>query len=169
MAHKSATGSVLNFPGAMNTHQLGVLTAECDILIPAALENQIDAAVAQEVKARIVAEAANGPTMPDGDAVFARRGIFMIPDILANAGGVTVSYFEWVQNQSGYYWSREEVNTRLEDKMVQAFNEVVAISTRQNLYMRTAAYVSAIGRIGEGLKMRGLLKEGGKAETGAAD
>ncbi len=76
MAHKSATGSVLNFPGAMNTHQLGVLTAECDILIPAALENQIDAAVAQEVKARIVAEAANGPTMPDGDAVFARRGIF---------------------------------------------------------------------------------------------
>ncbi|HYG58455.1 MAG TPA: glutamate dehydrogenase, partial [Symbiobacteriaceae bacterium] len=130
-----------------------------EVLIPAALENQIDAAVAEQIKARIVAEAANGPTTPDGDAVLEKRGIFVIPDILANAGGVTVSYFEWVQNLAGYYWTEEEVNAKLEQKMVQAFNDVVAMSQKHGAYMRTAAYMHAINRIAEGLKVRGLLKK----------
>ncbi|HYF96076.1 MAG TPA: Glu/Leu/Phe/Val dehydrogenase [Symbiobacteriaceae bacterium] len=158
-AHKQATGSVLGFPGTENTDQFGVLTADCEVLIPAALENQIDGAVAEQIKARIVAEAANGPTTPDGDRVLERRGIFVIPDILANAGGVTVSYFEWVQNLASYYWTEEEVNTKLEQKMVQAFRDVAAVSRKHGVCMRTAAYMHSINRIAEGLKARGLLKK----------
>lgn len=158
MAHKESTGSVLGFPGAANTDQFGVLTADCEILIPAALENQIGLEEAEQIKARIVAEAANGPTTPDGDRVLARRGIFLIPDILANAGGVTVSYFEWVQNLSSFYWTEEEVNARLEQRMVQAFWDVVAVSRKHGAYMRTAAYIHALNRIAKGLQARGLLK-----------
>jgi glutamate dehydrogenase len=158
MAHKQSTGSVLNFPGTVACSQEDVLTADCEILIPAALENQIDGSVAERIQARIIAEAANGPTTPDGDAVLAKRGIFMIPDILANAGGVTVSYFEWVQNLMSYYWTEDEVNTKLEQKMVQAFADVHAMSRKTGAYMRTAAYMHAITRISEGLKVRGLLK-----------
>jgi glutamate dehydrogenase len=158
MAHKQATGSVVGFSGAKDTDQVGVLTADCDILIPAALENQIDAKVAEQVKARLVAEAANGPTTPEGDAVFARRGTFVIPDILANAGGVTVSYFEWVQNLTRDYWSEEVVNARLEERMGRAFRDVAAVAKERGLYTRTAAYVHALGRIAEGLRARGLLR-----------
>lgn len=158
VAHKQTTGSVLRFPGAQATDQLGVLTADCEILVPAALENQIDGDVAEQIKARIVAEAANGPTTPEGDAVLERRGIFLVPDILANAGGVTVSYFEWVQNLANYYWTEAEVNDRLEQKMVQAFQDVTAMAERHGAGMRTAAYMHAINRIAGGLKARGLLK-----------
>ena len=159
MAHKEVTGSVQNFPGARNTDQYGVLTADCEVLIPAALENQIDANVATQIKARIVAEAANGPTLPDGDHVLYERGIFVVPDILANAGGVTVSYFEWVQNLSSYYWSEAEVNARLEEKMVQAFADVVATAERYKVDNRTAAYVHSTRRIAKALKARGLLRQ----------
>lgn len=158
LAHKKETGSVKGFPGAQNASQRDVLTADCEILIPAALENQIDAEIANSVRARIVAEAANGPTTPDGDQVLARRGIFVIPDVVASAGGVTVSYFEWVQNQSGLYWTEEEVHARLEQKMVRAFHDVVAMAESRKATMRTAAYMQAVSRIAAGLSARGLLK-----------
>jgi glutamate dehydrogenase len=164
---KGRTGSVLGFPGTVATDQAGVLTAECDILIPAALENQIDAAIAERIRARIVAEAANGPTTPEGDAVLARRGIFLVPDILANAGGVTVSYFEWVQNRSGFYWSKEEVEARLEQKMVRAFRDVTAVAASRGVYMRTAAYMHALGRIAEGLCVRGVLRSQARSAVAA--
>ena len=106
----------------------------------------------------MVAEAANGPTTPDGDHVLAQRKIFLIPDILANAGGVTVSYFEWVQNRNQYYWTAEEVNARLEQRMVASFRDVVAMAERHGAYTRTAAYMYAIHRIAESLRMRGLLR-----------
>jgi len=156
--HKRATGSVKGFGGARTSSQREVLTADCDILIPAALENQINGEVASGVQAKIVAEAANGPTTPDGDLVLSRRGICVIPDILASAGGVTVSYFEWVQNLSGLYWTEEEVHSRLEQKMVRAFHDVLAMSERHHASMRTAAYMQAISRIADGLRARGLLK-----------
>lgn len=167
IAHKGATGSVLNFPGAINTDQFGVLTAECEILIPAALENQIDGAVASQIKASIIAEAANGPTTPEGDQVLAERSIFVIPDILANAGGVTVSYFEWVQNLSGLYWTIDEVNARLEQKMIQAFQDVCAMAMSRSVPMRQAAYLYAINRIAEGLRVRGMLREQVRAVVAA--
>lgn len=158
MAHKAKTGSVQGYPGSTNTDQLGVLTADCEILIPAALENQIGAEEAELIRAKIVAEAANGPTTPDGDRVLAERGIFLIPDILASAGGVTVSYFEWVQNLNSFYWTEEEVNAKLEQKMVAAFQDVLAVALKHKVHMRTAAYMHAIGRIAAGLRARGLLK-----------
>ncbi|MFO7274058.1 MAG: Glu/Leu/Phe/Val dehydrogenase [Bacillota bacterium] len=158
IAYKQATGSVVGFPGSRPTDQFGVLTADCEILVPAALENQIDAEVARSIRARVIAEAANGPTTPDGDHVLAQRKIFVIPDILANAGGVTVSYFEWVQNRNQYYWTAEEVNARLEQRMVTSFREVVAMAERHGAYTRTAAYMYAIHRIAESLRMRGLLQ-----------
>lgn len=157
IAHKQATGSVVGYPGSRETDQVGVLTADCDILVPAALENQIDGEVARHIRARVVAEAANGPTTPDGDHVLAQRNVFVIPDILANAGGVTVSYFEWVQNRNQFYWTEEEVNARLEQKMVESFRQVVATAERHGAYSRTAAYMYAIHRIAEGLRVRGLL------------
>jgi len=157
VAYKKLTGSVAGYPGSQETDQFGVLTADCDILIPAALENQIDADVAGEIRAKVIAEAANGPTTPDGDEVLAQRGIFVIPDILANAGGVTVSYFEWVQNLNSYYWTEAEVNSRLEQKMVESFHQVVAMAQKYNANTRTAAYMHAINRIAEGLRVRGLL------------
>lgn len=157
-AHKQATGTVKGFPGAEAATQREVLTADCDILIPAALENQIDGEIAAAVRARIVAEAANGPTTPDGDQVLARRGIFVIPDVVASAGGVTVSYFEWVQNKSGHYWTEDEVNARLEQKMVRAFQDVVVMAESRKASMRTAAYMHAVSRIAAGLEARGLLR-----------
>ena len=158
IAYKQATGSVVGFPGSRPTDQYGVLTADCDILVPAALENQIDAEVARSVRARVIAEAANGPTTPDGDHVLAQRKVFVIPDILANAGGVTVSYFEWVQNRNQFYWTEEEVNARLEQRMVASFHQVLDMAGRYGAYTRTAAYMYAIHRIAEGLRMRGLLQ-----------
>ena len=158
IAHKQATGSVKGFRGLRSASQREVLTADCDILIPAALENQINGEVASDIKAKIVAEAANGPTTPEGDSVLSRRGVFVIPDILASAGGVTVSYFEWVQNLSGFYWTEDEVHARLEQKMVRAFQEVLAVAQRNGAPMRTAAYMNALLRIADGLRARGLLR-----------
>jgi glutamate dehydrogenase (NAD(P)+) len=127
-----------------------------DILVPAALENQITAENASKINARIVAEGANGPTTPEAHRRLHERGIFVIPDILANAGGVTTSYFEWVQDRHGYFWSEDEVNQRLEVKMCEAFTDVLKTSIKYKTDMRTAAYIVAINRVATVTRMRGM-------------
>ena len=134
-----------------------LLTSQCDILIPAALENQITAKNARDVKAKFVVEAANGPTSLEADAILAERGIKVFPDILCNAGGVVVSYFEWVQNNMNYYWSKEEVNGKMRDIMVNAFSGVVHAADKYSTDMRTAAYIVALDRLVKARKARGFF------------
>ncbi len=143
-------------PGAQDISNAAVLEVDCDILIPAALENQITARNAGNIKARIVAEAANGPTTPEADQQMFQRGVFMIPDILCNAGGVTVSYFEWVQDLNRDHWSESVVNSKLKEIMVKAFHETLAIAQRDEIDMRTAAYLLAVQRVADATSMRGL-------------
>jgi glutamate dehydrogenase/leucine dehydrogenase len=156
IAHKTKTGSVLDFAGATAISSEAVLELPCDILIPAALENQITMQNAERVQARIVAEAANGPTTPDADLILHSRGIMVIPDVLANAGGVTVSYFEWVQDLQELFWDEDDVNRRLERVMVRAFADVHAAATKHNVEMRTAAYIVAIDRVANATRTRGI-------------
>jgi glutamate dehydrogenase (NAD(P)+) len=153
---KQEHGTVQGFPGSKDISNAEVLEVECDILIPAALENQITAANADNIKARLVAEAANGPTTPEADEILWKKSIFMIPDILCNAGGVTVSYFEWVQDLNRDHWSETEVNDKLREIMVKAFQETLAIARREQCYMRTAAYLLAVQRVADATQMRGL-------------
>jgi glutamate dehydrogenase (NAD(P)+) len=150
--HKSIDG----FPGgeALSNDQLFGL--EVDVLIPAALENQVTMDNAPSIKAKILVEGANGPTAPDAHHYLHQRGVFVIPDILANAGGVTTSYFEWVQDRYGYFWELSEVNTRLEQKMVEAFDDVLQTSMKYKVDLRTAAYIVAISRVGNVTRMRGM-------------
>ncbi|MBR58279.1 MAG: glutamate dehydrogenase [Myxococcales bacterium] len=154
---KRETGSVVGFPNTEAMGSADVLTVPCDILIPAALEKSIDERNAPNVQARIIAEAANGPTTPRADANFRERNIMVIPDILANAGGVTVSYFEWVQNLQSFYWDEDTVNQNLERIMTTSFNEVYETSQRYEIDMRTAAYVRAIERVVESTELRGMF------------
>jgi glutamate dehydrogenase/leucine dehydrogenase len=156
MAWKSEHGTVGGFPGAQAINNAQLLEIECDVLIPAALENQITASNAGRIKAKIVAEAANGPTTPDADDVLAKNGVFMIPDILCNAGGVTVSYFEWVQDLNRDHWSEKEVNEKLREIMVRSFNETLAIAEREQVNMRLAAYLLAVDRVASATALRGL-------------
>ena len=156
IAWKQEHGTVQGFPGATDVTNAEVLEIECDILIPAALENQITGRNADNVKARLVAEAANGPTTPEADEILWKKGIFMIPDILCNAGGVTVSYFEWVQDLNRDHWSEQVVNEKLRAIMVKAFQETLAIARREQCYMRTAAYLLAVERVADATQMRGL-------------
>ena len=149
------TGSVAGFPGAQPL-TTSIIEYDCDILIPAALENQITVENAGRVKARVIAEGANGPTMHEADAILNAAGKFVIPDILANSGGVTVSYFEWVQNNMGYYWTEKEVNERLEQYMVKAFHDVLEVSLESKVSMRVAAFMLAIRRVIEVVKLRGV-------------
>jgi len=153
---KQEHGTVQGYPGAKDVSNADVLEVECDILIPAALENQITERNAGNVKARLVAEAANGPTTPEADEIFWKKGTWMIPDILCNAGGVTVSYFEWVQDLNRDHWSEQVVNDKLREIMVRAFQEVLAVARREQCYMRTAAYLLAVERVGNAMQMRGL-------------
>ena len=153
---KKEHGTVQGFPGAQDISNAAVLEVDCDILIPAALENQITARNAGNIKARIVAEAANGPTTPEADQQMFQRGVFMIPDILCNAGGVTVSYFEWVQDLNRDHWSESVVNAKLKEIMVKAFQETLAIAKRDEIDMRTAAYLLAVQRVADATSMRGL-------------
>jgi glutamate dehydrogenase (NAD(P)+) len=129
---------------------------DVDVLIPAALENQITMENAPSIKAKIITEGANGPTTPDAHAYLHRRGVSIIPDILANSGGVTTSYFEWVQDRYGYFWEEKDVNDRLEKKMCEAFEAVLRTSLKYQVDMRTAAYIVAIQRVGTVTKMRGM-------------
>ncbi|HHP51274.1 MAG TPA: Glu/Leu/Phe/Val dehydrogenase [Moorella mulderi] len=155
--YKASTGTVGGFPHSKAIDSQQLLTLDCDILIPAALENQITGVIASEVKARIIAEAANGPTTLEADRVLQQKGVKVIPDILANAGGVTVSYFEWVQNNTGHYWPEEEVNCRLEQVMVRAFRETYEMHLEQGVDMRMAAYMVALRRLYEAMRLRGWL------------
>src|SRR5262249_35267294 len=138
--HKAKTGSVVGFKGAKSISNEEILELPCDLLIPAALENVITKENASRIKAKVISEAANGPTTPEADEILYKNGVTLIPDILANAGGVTVSYFEWVQGFNWYPWTLEEVNTRLEAKMVKAFHDVFNFSQEKKVHMRTGAY-----------------------------
>ena len=156
IAWKQEHGTVQGFPSAKDISNAEVLEVECDILIPAALENQITARNAGRVRARLIAEAANGPTTPEADQVLWKNGKFMIPDILCNAGGVTVSYFEWVQDLNRDHWTETEVNAKLKVIMVKAFQETLAIARRDQIDMRTAAYLLAVQRVADATSLRGL-------------
>ena len=156
IAHKKETGSVSDFDGAKNISNEDLLTLEVDLLIPAALEDQINDSNAADIKAKVICEAANGPTTPDADEVLFENDVLVIPDILANAGGVTVSYFEWLQSFNEFPWSEEEVNKRLEEKIVTAFNAVHDIAQEHNIDHRTAANVLAVGRVSESLSLLGV-------------
>jgi glutamate dehydrogenase/leucine dehydrogenase len=156
LAHKRNTGSVVGFANSKAIPSEAVLGIECDILVPAALENQITLENVDMVKAKIVAEAANGPTTPDADNVLHKKGIMVIPDVLANAGGVTVSYFEWVQDLQELFWDEDDVNRRLERVMVKAFNDVFATAKKHNVAMRTGAYILAIDRVAKAMVTRGI-------------
>jgi glutamate dehydrogenase (NAD(P)+) len=153
---KKEHGTVQGFPGAEDISNADVLETECDILIPAALENQITERNAGRVKARVIAEAANGPTTPEADRILFEAGKFMIPDILCNAGGVTVSYFEWVQDLNRDHWSEQTVNAKLKEIMVRAFSETLAMQKKEECDMRTAAYLLAVNRVASATQMRGL-------------
>jgi glutamate dehydrogenase (NAD(P)+) len=155
--YKERSGTVVGMPGTSRISNDDLLTMKCDILIPAALENVITLNNADQIKAKIVAEAANGPTTPHADEVLARKGITMIPDILANAGGVTVSYFEWVQDLQSFFWSEDEVNVKLEMVMRRAFHEVHEMARKHRTHMRTGAYVLAVGRVADATLVRGLF------------
>jgi glutamate dehydrogenase/leucine dehydrogenase len=154
--HKAKTGSVVGFPGAKTISNEELLELKVDILVPAALENQLTAKNADKVQAKLIAEAANGPTLPEADAVFFQKKITVLPDILANAGGVTVSYFEWAQDIQGYFWPLTEVNSRLERVMVQSYNDVHRVATERKVHNRTAAYVLAVQRVVDAIKVRGI-------------
>jgi glutamate dehydrogenase (NAD(P)+) len=156
IAWKKEHGTVQGFPGSIDISNAEVLEVDCDILIPAALENQITSRNVGRIKARLVAEAANGPTTPEADQQMFQRGVFMIPDILCNAGGVTVSYFEWVQDLNRDHWSESVVNSKLKEIMVKAFHETLTIAKRDEVDMRTAAYLLAVQRVADATSMRGL-------------
>jgi len=155
-AHKKKTGSVAGFRHGESISKEEILETECDILIPAALENQITLENAHRIKAKIVAEAANGPTTPMADQILHRKGVFVLPDILANAGGVTVSYFEWVQDLQELFWDEQEVNRKLEKIMVKSFDDVYAMANKYEVDMRTGAYMLAVNRVARATEARGI-------------
>jgi glutamate dehydrogenase len=152
--YKNKTGSVVGYEDCKGLTNEELLELECDILVPAALENQITKTNAGRIKAKMVAEGANGPTTPEADEVLFKNGVFVIPDILANSGGVIVSYFEQVQNQMNYYWSEEEVRTKLENTIIKAFKEVLTVAQQYKVNMRIAAYMNAIKRVADAMLIR---------------
>src|SRR5579859_2645672 len=157
LRYKERSGTVVGMPGASRISNDDLLTMKCDILVPAALENVITLSNAEQIKAKIVAEAANGPTTPHADEVLAKRGIMVLPDILANSGGVTTSYFEWVQDLQNFFWTEAEVNAKLETVMKRAFHEVHDTARKNHVHMRTGAYILAVGRVADATVVRGLF------------
>ena len=158
LEYKTKNGSIADFPNAERI-SLGDFWAldNVDMFIPAAMENTIDEKNAPQIKAKIIVEAANGPTVPKADSILAEKGITLFPDILCNAGGVTASYFEWVQNLMNFYWTEKEVNNKLERIMVGAFNDVYKMHKEASVSLREAAYLVAIKRIADNIKMRGWV------------
>ena len=154
---KEENGSVVGFKGCDRVTNQELLELRCDVLVPAALENTITMENAEHIRAKIVAEAANGPTTPGADRILHERGIFVIPDILCNAGGVTVSYFEWVQDLYSFFWPEQEVNKYLERTMTSAFKEVHAAAEKYKVDMRTGAYITAVARVAEATRVRGIF------------
>ncbi len=154
--HVAESGSVVGFPGTDPVSSTDLLSQPCDVLIPAALGSVIHADNADRIKATIVAEGANAPTTPEADVILRERGVTVIPDILANAGGVVVSYFEWVQGLQYYFWRESEITTRLQEVMTRAFNRVWALATKDGTDLRTAALMEGIRRVAEGYRVRGL-------------
>jgi glutamate dehydrogenase (NAD(P)+) len=156
-AHKDLSGSVVGTMGTDMASNADLLELPVDILVPAAIEGQITAENASRIKARIVAEGANAPTTPSADEILADKGVFLVPDILANGGGVTVSYFEWVQNTQKLFWSEEDINKKLDSIMTRAFREVAEISSREKVPMRTAATILAVDRVARAKRLRGVF------------
>ncbi len=157
LAWQADHGRLEGFPEAETLPNSEQLTLDCDVLVPAATENQITSRNAEAIRAKLIVEGANGPTTSVAQEILDERGVVVVPDILANAGGVTVSYFEWVQDRIGYFWTEEIVNTRLEQVMVRAFEEVAATAKQHDVNLRTAAYVLAIQRVAEVYRMRGIF------------
>ena len=155
-ACKRETGSVSNYSSGDRLSNEALLTLPCDILVPAALENQLTERIAPKVRSKLIAEAANGPTTPAADAIFQDRGVTVVPDILANAGGVTVSYFEWVQNLQEFHWKEEQVNQQLKDVMDASCGQVMALAEREHASLRTAAYILAVDRVVNAIQDRGI-------------
>jgi len=156
MRHKAETRTVVGYPGTDKITNEELLELDCEVLVPAALENEITSENAARIKARVISEGANGPTTPEADAILFDKGAFVIPDILANAGGVTVSYFEWVQGLQSFFWTEDEVNNNLEKIMVKAFDDVLVISQQKKVDMRIAAYILAIDRVATATLLRGI-------------
>jgi len=156
LRHVEETGSVKDYPHGDAISNEELLTLKCDILVPAAMENQITARNASQIRAKIVAEGANGPTTPEADRILGENNVFIVPDILCNAGGVTVSYFEWVQGLQFFFWSEREINVRLRDIMVRSFKDVLQTSKEKKVNMRVAALILAIERVAEATRLRGI-------------
>lgn len=156
LEHKRRTGSVVGFPGAKDISNEELLELPVTVLVPGAVEGVITEKNADNIRAKIISEGANGPTTPEADKILFERGVLVIPDILANAGGVTASYLEWVQNLTRFYWSRDEVLSRLENRMVKAFEDVYRLSVKREIDMRNAAYIIAVSKVVEAIKLRGL-------------
>jgi glutamate dehydrogenase/leucine dehydrogenase len=157
LKHKAATSSLAGLPGTKEIEPDDIIGVDCDILLPSALENAITLKTVGSVKAKIIAELANGPTTPGADRVLADEGVFLVPDILANAGGVTVSYYEWVQDQYSFFWSEKQINETLEQTICTAFNSVHTMAQHHDTDMRTGAYILAVGRVVEATSVRGIF------------
>ena len=156
LAYTRDHGSLKGYPHAQLISNSELLELKCDVLIPAALENQITSANAGRLQTRILLEAANGPTTPEADEIMHKRGIVVVPDVLANAGGVIVSYFEWVQGLQSFFWDEQDINSRLEKIMVTNFERVWKMSRSKDVEMRTGAYILAIDRVAKAAELRGL-------------
>ena len=155
--HRADGGTLGDFPEGDAVTNEEVLTCDCDVLVPAALEGSITRPVAEKIKARVIAEGANGPTTHEAEAVLADAGVLVIPDILANAGGVVVSYFEWVQGITSFFWKLEDIHTRLKDVMDRAFDEVHALAQTESVTLRQASYMIGVGRVAEAAQLKGLF------------
>jgi len=154
--HRRETGSIVHFPGAEDMDRDEAMFLPCDVLLPGARENVIHSRNAHQIRAKILCEGANGPTTAPADRILEAQGVFVIPDILANAGGVTVSYFEWVQDRQGFFWNEQLVNERLEEIMVNSFNDIVGFADKHKVNNRTAAYMVALDRVAFAIRLRGI-------------
>ena len=156
LEHKQKTGSVVGFPGSKEISTEELLTTKCDVLVPGALENQINAKIAKNLNCKIIAEAANGPTLPEADPIIYKKKILVIPDILANSGGVCISYLEWVQNNMGYYWTFDEVANKMEANITKGFRDAYALSKKHKIDLRKATMVLAVERVLEAFNQKGI-------------